>query len=174
MPPHASTRAAINNEATRWGQQTQQGHHGMNLATLDKMAPCGGGGGVVVFGGVWCGGGGGGGVVVMWWWWWWWGGGGGGGSVLLRQTRLIDHNKPWDTLRCWQADFGPRVLSEAGSEPSPPRLPRGHDEKGQPHQHPRTNQRKTVLVSVVAPAWHLRRKVTLHTFRMSPIAARAA
>ena len=43
VPPPASTRAAINNEATRQGQQTQLSHHGMNLATLDKMAPGGGG-----------------------------------------------------------------------------------------------------------------------------------
>ena len=38
MPLPASTRAAINNEATRQHQQIL-GHHGLNLATLDKIAP---------------------------------------------------------------------------------------------------------------------------------------
>ena len=59
----------------------------------------------------------------------------------------------------WQT-LGPRVFSEiqwlrqpmriAGWEPSPPSLPRGQDEKGKPHEHPRINQHGTLLFSLQA------------------------
>ena len=59
---------------------------------------------------------------------------------------------------------GPRVVSRlsstalpltrvAGSELSPPRLPRGRDEEGQPHEHPHTDQYRSRLLGKSSRAY---------------------
>ena len=41
----------------------------------------------------------------------------------------------------------------AGSELSPPRLPRGHDEEGQPHEHPHIDQYRLRLLEKSSRAY---------------------